>query len=239
MADEKEPIDLDAFLPRVTKLYRPRRMTIPTGSTYTLITAPRPLLMVATSPTTVGTIYVMPRTQPLADDDAIPNTQGFAFLDGVGQFYVRHTSGSAEVFRVFDAGGAGSSSLAAAAAGVVSENINLARIAGTAQTAIDLTGKFSPLTMEALSGVNSDIDAASETVVAARTGRRYLYVENTSTGGQVLWLAFGATAAVVGTGIRLTPGQHFEQTALTGVTEEAVNAIADAANGSASYQEGT
>lgn len=96
---------------------------------------------------------------------------------------------------------------------------------------------FQPRTYAA-PAVNADIDAASESLVAAQVGRRYLYIENTSAAGQNLWLAFGQ-AAVVGSGIRLTPGQWAEWDALSGITEQEVFAISDAANGSASYQTGT
>ncbi len=98
-------------------------------------------------------------------------------------------------------------------------------------------GKFEPRVMLS-PAQNADIDAASEEVVAARAGRRYLFIQNTSTGGQVLWLAFGV-AAEVGKGIPLSPGEYYEMDALAGVSEQAVNAIASAVNATASYQEGT
>lgn len=195
-----------------------------------------PVMSVLVAPSSTLQIYY----RPVGAATFATSRNGVAILFVTGDWEIRMpvTSAGPHTVTHSDLRLYGTPETAAIAASDVAP-VNIQQIGGTTQSGVNVSGKFSPLTMAALSGVNADIDNNSEEVVAARSGRRYLYIENTSTGGQVLWLAFGATAAVVGTGIRLSPGQHFEMTALTNVTEEAVNAIADAANGSASYQEGT
>lgn len=100
------------------------------------------------------------------------------------------------------------------------------------------TGKFEPRVM-LTPAVNADVDTASEALVAARAGRRFLYIQNTSTGGQSIALAFGTDAAVITSGIIMAPGEAVSFDALDGITEQAVNVIASANNATVSYQEGT
>lgn len=80
--------------------------------------------------------------------------------------------------------------------------------------------------------------AATTEAVAAAVGRRYLYIKNVSTGGQRVSLGFGA-AAVLDRGITLQPGEWKEFDALDGVTEQAVNVIANAVGGALAIQTGT
>lgn len=105
-----------------------------------------------------------------------------------------------------------------------------------AETDDSWSSKFDPRTLLAPQ-VNADVDAASEVLVAARVGRRYLYIRNTSTGGQVISLGFG-NAAENGKGIVLKPDEWIAFDALDGVTEQAVNVISDLANATVAYQEG-
>lgn len=165
------------------------------------------------------------------------STQGRVMFPVPGIWYIQlvESSGGAVDRTLFLMDYAMLAGAADALAGVA--GVDITSINGTTQTGVNYFGKWAPRTMAA-PAENADIDAASEEVIAAASGRRYLYIENTSTAGQVLWLGFGA-AAVVGRGIRLSPGQHFEMDATSGITEQAVNAISDAANGSASYQTGT
>lgn len=220
MAGER-PLSIDDFIPVVGKNYiNPHLLDIP-ASVYKDVKYDRAVLLLPKTPTTVGITYIYSGAFPANDLSSIPVPAGNnVYLDARGEWYVKTSSAVTETFLVIDAGAAGNAAAIAASFGI--------------QPA---PAPPAALTMAA-PGVNADIDNASEEVVAAATARRYLYVENTSTGGQVLWLAFGATA-VVGSGIRLSPGQFYELISPTGITVQAVNAIADAANGSASYQTGT
>lgn len=217
-----EPLSLKDFIPVVGVNYiAPHKIKILTGTRYQRLKYDRPVLLIPQTPTTVGTTYIYPGGTPADDTSSIPIAAGNnVYLDARGEWWLRVTSSADETFLVIDIGAAA----------------NAAAIAASVGSPSTVT-PYAAITMAA-PGVNSDIDNASEEVVAAAAARRYLYVENTSTGGQILWLAFGATA-VVGSGIRLSPGQHFELISPTGITTQAVNAISDLANGSASYQTGT
>lgn len=84
---------------------------------------------------------------------------------------------------------------------------------------------------------NADVDTASEALVAASATRKFLYLRNKSTAGQVISLAFGSDAAVAGRGITLTPGEwvSFQD---DGIAPNAVNVISDALNASVAIQTG-
>lgn len=194
-----------------------------------------PVMSVLVAPSSTLQIFY----RPIGAATFATSRNGVAILFVTGDWEIRMpvTSAGPHTVTHSDLRLYGTPETAAIAASDVSP-VNVQQIGGTVQTGLDFTGKFAPITMLA-PAVNADVDASSEEVVAARTGRRYLYVENTSSAGQILWLAFGANAAVVGSGIRLSPGQFYELIAPGGVTEQAVNAIASAVNGSASVQEGT
>lgn len=100
------------------------------------------------------------------------------------------------------------------------------------------TALFQPRVMAAPT-TNADVDNADENLVAAQVGRRYLYIRNTSTGAQTIWLAFGGATAVVGSGIGLAPGEWISFDALDGCTEQEVRVISDAANATVAMQTGT
>lgn len=87
-------------------------------------------------------------------------------------------------------------------------------------------------------GTQVAVGVASGTAVAAQVGRRSLYVKNVSTLGQRITLNFGA-AAVLDTGITLEVGDWRSWDALTGISEQAVNAIASAAAAALEVQTGT
>jgi len=214
-------LTLDDFIPVVGKNYiNPHLLDVP-ASVYKNVNYSRAVLLIPKTPTTSGIVYIYAGAFPANDLASIPIPAGNnVYLDARGEWYIKTSSGVTETFLVVDAGAAA----------------NAAAIMNAFGTTPAPTPP--PAFTMAAPGVNADIDNASEEVVAAAAARRYLYIENTSTGGQVLWLAFGATA-VVGSGIRLSPGQHYELLSPTGITVQAVNAIADAANGSASYQTGT
>jgi len=81
------------------------------------------------------------------------------------------------------------------------------------------------------------VGVASAQAVAARTGRRYACLVNTS--GNWIYLGIGANAAVVGSGIALSPnGGSYEMTAAAGNMHDlAINAIASAAGSNLAIQE--
>ncbi len=215
-----EALSIKDFIPIVGGNYiTPFLESIP-PTVYNYFRFTRPVMLIPKTPATAGIVYIYPGAYPANDLASIPIPAGNnVYLDARGDWYVKTSSSGTETFLVIDAGAAGNAAAIAQSFGI--------------------TPSATPAAINMASpGVNADIDAASEEVVAAATARRYLYVENTSAAGQVLWLGFGA-AAVVGSGIRLSPGEYYELISPTGITTQAVNAIADAANGSASYQTGT
>lgn len=229
---ETDPVT--ALLPRVGKNYNPPYLkSVPTGSGYTWLPVTRPSILQALTPSTVGTIFAYPRVAPPSDTDAIPSTNGLMFLDAVGDWYIRHTSGTAEVFRIIDAGGAGN---AQAALGAIAQNsVNLIQIGGTAQTALNLTSLFVALTMA--SPDTQTVGAASASILAASSTRRFVYVRNTHA-TQRASLAFGA-AAVLDSGITLNPNEWVNFSAPTGHVTQEVFAIGSGAGTTLAIQTGT
>lgn len=82
----------------------------------------------------------------------------------------------------------------------------------------------------------ASVGVASGAAVAAKTGRRYLCLVNTSAAS--ISLGFGAQAAVLYSGITLAAGAAYEMSAAAGNLHDlAVNAIASAAASNLAIQE--
>lgn len=99
---------LDALIPSVKMVVAPHIIIIKTGTTYTRITYPRPVILEPLDPATAGIIYTNPNTNP-SSDAAARQTQGGAFLYAKGDWFVRHSAATDQSFRVDDAGGSGAS----------------------------------------------------------------------------------------------------------------------------------
>ena len=73
------------------------------------------------------------------------------------------------------------------------------------------SGSSSPVSPTAIwtmaaPAANADVDQVSEVLIAASPTRKFLYLKNTSTGSQIISIAFGA-AAVSLSGVTLNPGE--------------------------------
>jgi len=216
-------VNLDAFFPKLEKSYvSPYTIPIPNGTDYFKLPCPRPVILIATDPVAAGTIYIFPRSSPVGDTNAIPIAGGAAFLDAIGDWYIRHSGGSTQTFRVIDAGGAGNAQAVMAA---VSPGMS------------SLEAKLIPVTWGTPS--TQTIGAASVAILAANTARRALKIRNASTGGQRFTLEFGGAAVIdVGGGTYLQ-GEADEWVPLDSVSTASVNVIFSAAGGVIEFTEGT
>jgi len=98
-----------------------------------------------------------------------------------------------------------------------------------------MNAQGAPLTMSAATQVN--VGAASSSILAANTARRYALISNTHA-TQRLSLAFGAAAAA-DTGITLQAGQSYEISEAAGnLTLQEIRAWASGANTLVGVQEG-
>lgn len=115
-------------------------------------------------------------------------------------------------------------------------DVQSAALASAIAAGTTIGGVTPSITMAAPSE-NTDVDTASEALLAVSATRKFAYIKNTSTGGQKISLAFGTDAAVAGRGITLSPGEwvSFED---DGIAPNAVNVIADANNATVALQTG-
>ena len=165
-------LDPDLFLPRADQL-TPRFEFIPTNTRF-LVTMERPGRIQALTPATAGTIFVYPGGDPGSTANMIPWTTGEASLNGKGRWWVAHSGVGIEQFRIVFDGFPGDSS---GSAPPTPAPYNLQQINGTSQTALDLTGKYSPLIPG--NGGTSAVNAADTgSLIAANTARRGLMLFN-------------------------------------------------------------
>lgn len=77
------------------------------------------------------------------------------------------------------------------------------------------------------------VDATSLQVADVNYGRKVLYMRNSSTGGQLISITMGTTAAILNAGITLSTGQNFADSNSEGYTvwTGQVQAISSAAGG--------
>ncbi len=94
------------MIPSTKMIVAPHVIIIPTGSTYTRISYPRPVTVEALDPATAGTIYTNPNTNPPRDATARQSVGG-AFLYAKGDWWIRHSAATDQSFRVEDSGGSG------------------------------------------------------------------------------------------------------------------------------------
>lgn len=107
-------------------------------------------------------------------------------------------------------------------------------------TALKVSVQGAAITMAATAAaMKVAVGAADTQVKAATPTRRYMVIVNTSS-TQSITITFGAGAAVLGQGITLLPGQAYEMSMGAGnLSTQEVRAIASAAGGQLSIQEGT
>lgn len=213
-------ISVDDFIPVVNKNYiAPHLRTIPTGTRYTDMKYTRAVLMIPQTSATVGTTYIYPGAAPVNDTASIPIPAGqVVYLDARGEWYVRTTSAVDQTFLVIDAGAAGNAQAVISAFSPTSPSAALA-----------------PRTMAA--GAQAAVGVASGTVIAADSTRKFLYVKNVSTTGQRITLSFNG-AAVLDTGITLSVGEWRAWDITTGLSQQALTAIASAASAALEYVTG-
>lgn len=116
-----------------------------------------------------------------------------------------------------------------AGATAIGDSVNIKSIGGTAQTGLDLTGRFAPLSFAGIDPVTVSVTDDNTVVrIAARTGRRFLWAENM--GSNDAWVAFASGKAGVNKGI-LIPKNSVSRPmlmgALDGITEGAIYIACD------------
>lgn len=207
----------------------PYVITVP-ASAWESFTFARPVVLQPLSPTTVGTVFARPGGQPNSTSDAIPFPAGIVELGGAGKWFLRTSSGADEQFRVIDGASASALLMALAASA-----FNLVSINGVAQTGLNLTGLYQPITMDAPGAGSAGV--ASNVLLAAASTRRFLYIRNTHASQRVS-LSFGA-AAVLDSGVTLNPNEWASWSAPTGHVTQEVRAIASGAATTVAIQTGT
>lgn len=105
---------------------------------------------------------------------------------------------------------------------------------GTRADSSKVGGSINLAAARAFSQSSVAVGAASVQVAAANSARAMLLIQNTSTGGQDIYLSFSGAATTAG--IKLTPGASVLLDAAT--PSGAVNAIASAAGGAVAVVEG-
>ncbi len=183
--------DADLFIPSTVKMIRPYRITIPNGEIFPVL-IPRGVLI---TPVTLPAPSLIEYTldEPAAADalsswEGTPN--GYLVLTGRGRWWIKHNGAAPVTFLVRDQGGAGNAQ--ALAESVITGPINLIQIAGTAQTALDLTGTYVAPTVFA-GAVPFALTAGDSAMLAALATRKLLSVTNIGTS----WAAIGAKASAL------------------------------------------
>ena len=205
------------FMPSAQKIITPTIERIPSGSTYQKFSYTRPVYLFSLSPSTAGEIQYFPLRAPNGNEYL--RNSAYAFFFAYGDWFIRHSGAGTEQFLVCDAGGV--SDPGAVAAAVTSTPV---------VNVLDQARTFG-------AGAVATVAATSGTAIAANTNRRFLYVKNVSTTGQRITLDF-AGAAVLDAGITLEVGEWRAWDALTGISQQAVRAIASAVGASLEYVEG-
>lgn len=209
---------LDAMIPSTSQIVAPHIIIIPTGTTYTRLTYPRPVILEPIDPATAGILYSNPNSNPSADASARQSNGGI-FLYAKGTWYVRHSAATNQSFRVEDAGGSA---------------------ATTQQVPSSVPGPASQITPPTWgTHASVTINASSATALAANASRRAMLFTNKSTGGQVITLNLAGGTAVAGEGVVLSPNQSVVWNPVDSPTVGLVTAIASAASGSLGVAEGT
>lgn len=199
---------LDALAPRAVKVIKPYTQQFP-NDVWTPVSVGRAAFIRFES-TTLYSIWCSPHAPPnVADDGAIKTTNNVVSLYGRGVWWVYQASGGTISGKIVDA--------AAGASGL--ETIGAPPITGAADSVLT-----TPL-VPAAPAVGSVGTSSAELLAAAAT-RKQIYIKNTDTGSDKIYLGLDA-AAVVGSGITLAPGESI----VLGYTEARaqVRAIADAA----------
>lgn len=207
----------------------PNRRDIPASSTKPeVIDIKHPVILESINALAGGSVFAWPR-----ETGAAAFTQGEFYTGsaGGGDNRVRLTIPFPGVWNVAsDAVGAGPYRIldACGCAGALYGGV---RVIGGA-----VTPAAAPLTMSA--PTFATVGVASALAVAANTGRRFISLQNTHATG-VIYLGFGAAAAVVGSGIAITPGnfKSFNQPG-EDLSREAINAISTVAATNMAIQEG-
>lgn len=115
-------------------------------------------------------------------------------------------------------------------------SVNVAQIGGTAQTGVDLSAKWVKRARTAIAPTSVTVGAASANAIAARTDRRGLYLRVTDAADRIS-LGWGAQAAVLDSGITVESKEVYIEDALTGISEEAIQGISNAAGTTVAVQE--
>lgn len=230
----------DIALPKIGKNYWNSRLSVPCQSgLYEKLWTDRPVLLIPSNPTTIGTFYIYAGSQPQNDANSIPIPNGNAVtLDGVGSWYIKQSSGSPQTFLMIDGGGAGNAAAILSALGLVSGIVNVAQIGGVAQSGVDVAGQFKDIDLATNDPNNGTVDNTNTVVkIAANAARSFLYIRNT--GGNPFGLAFVSAKAAYNKGIILMPNELFMMNKPTGVFKHAVYMACNTALTSAfSYHEG-
>lgn len=210
---------------------------------------PSVLRSIATVP---GVLYARdkePSSRSYADQEYLPGEAGFIVLPRAGRWWVYCSIGGTSAIEqcciLIPIWALDIASIIRSIAGAA-QRVDLYKVGGTLQTGVDLAGAFAARTLQG--GASNATIAATEaevTGLAADPTRKFLYIQNTSTGGQYISISFGTEAAVLWDGITLKAGsspdycgEWISFSAQDDRVTEAVRAIASAAGGRLSIQKG-
>ncbi len=215
------PLSIDDFIPIVGKNYiAPHLVSIP-ASVYADFKYSRPVYLIPKTSITAGICYIYPGAYPANDLASIALPAGsLIYLDARGEWYVKTSSAVTEKFLVIDAGAAANAQAVASILG------------GAASPSTNALAR----TMAA--GATVTVSTSSASVVAADSTRKYLYIKNVSTGAQRVTIEF-AGAAVLDSGHTLAQGEWRAWDISTGLSQQAVTAIGNAASTVLEYVTGT
>ena len=190
--DRRNDDFIDGLFPKASRVICPETRPFPSG-VWTEVLVPRSAFIRFES-TTLYTLYCRPdrsitAAAPHLDNDTVKTVNNLVSLYGRGKWYVYHATGSTIYGKVVDAA-AGASGLELIGAPPIVSALDaiLASVltAGTPDT--------------------NALSTTAETIVAANTARRGLYLRNNSvTAGEYITVTFGTTAVSL-KGFILNPG---------------------------------
>lgn len=229
MGDPNQDLN-DIALPKIGKNYFVSRLSEKclTG-VYTKMWFDRPVCLIPSDPTTIGTYYVYAGAEPQNDANAVPIPNGNpCTLDGVGSWYIKQSSGSTQTFLVIDGGGAGNAAAILSSMGLIGTIVNVAQIGGVAQSGVDVAGQYKDIDMATPDPANGTVsDDNTVLKIAARPLRVFICIRNT--GSNPFGLGFATGKAAFNKGIILRPGESFLANKPTGIYKNAVYMACDTA----------
>lgn len=200
--------DVEIFIPSTEGMIPTYRITIPNGE-YREVIVPRQAIVIAegTPPSLIQYTFLEPG---FADAMNLwdPSVAGYATLAGRGRWFVKHNGAAPVSFLVKDAGGA--ADLAGVAPTVITGPFNLTQIGGTAQTALDLTSRFTPPTAFTAATPWTSAAGDSGELLDANPSRKWLSAYNDGSAVNALGVKASALSSLADSFLVLGPNQGYK-----------------------------